>query len=163
MKNVVIILAIVLSYVKLYSQEQHRQKIHCKHLFYGYSYGTPETNDLIIRDIYSLSNNDDTKFADWVCYHLDTVIISGATKSRYWRADPWLEEDETLKPKPDDYKSANAQLKTERGHQAPLASFDGSPYWYETNYLSNITPQMADLNGESWALLEKKLGEWLKS
>jgi endonuclease G len=41
-------------------------EIHCKHFFYGYPTGTPPTNDLIIRDDYALSSNDETKFADWV-------------------------------------------------------------------------------------------------
>jgi endonuclease G len=45
-------------------------EIHCKHFFYGYPTGTPATNDLIIRDDYALSSNDETKFADWVAYGL---------------------------------------------------------------------------------------------
>ncbi len=43
--------------------------IFCKHLIYGYPLGTPSSND-IIRDLYALSSNDTTKFADWVCCHL---------------------------------------------------------------------------------------------
>jgi endonuclease G, mitochondrial len=134
------------------SQAQHRPEIHCKHFIFGYPYGTPITNDLIIRDIYALSNNDETKFADWVAYRLDTATMKGPTRSRNWKADPWLEDHETLKPA--HYKDAPELLKIDRGHQAPLANFSGSRDWAETNYLSNITPQRADLNQGAWVKLE---------
>ena len=35
-------------------------------LKYGVPKGTYSSNDLIIRDCYCLSSNDETKFADWV-------------------------------------------------------------------------------------------------
>ena len=41
-------------------------EIHCKHFIYGYPTGAPCSNDLIVRNIYALSSNDETKFADWV-------------------------------------------------------------------------------------------------
>lgn len=142
---------------------QDRPEIHCKHFYGGYPYGTPETNDLIIRDIYALSNNDETKFADWVCYRLDNDIISGSKKTRNWAPDPWLADNETLEPYPDhgDYKDAYDVLHTDRGHQAPLASFDGSEFWYETNYFSNITPQKSNLNQVLGRGLKEKSGIWL--
>jgi endonuclease G len=132
------------------------QEIHCKHFFYGYPAGTPRTNDLIIRDIYALSNNDQTKFADWVAYRLDKKTVNGKRKtSRRWKPDPWLSPSETLEP--EDYKGAYRALHTDRGHQAPLASFDGTPDWPQTNYLSNITPQKSALNRGLWVLLEKRV------
>jgi len=128
-------------------------EIHCKHFIYGYPKGSPITNDLIIRDSYALSSNDSTKFADWVCYYLDSATISGnVSTSRVWKADPWLEENETLEP--DDYDGANSALKTDRGHQAPLANFKGNRDWHTTNYLSNITPQNSKLNQGLWKNLE---------
>ena len=44
----------------------HPFEIHSKHWLFGLPEGTPDSNDLIIRDAYALSSNDDTKFADWV-------------------------------------------------------------------------------------------------
>ena len=58
---------------------------------------------------------------------------------------------------PSDYTDTNAELGTERGHQAPLASFTGTAHWKDTNYLSNITPQKAALNGGAWGLLEQRV------
>ena len=134
----------------------HDSDLHCKHFFYGNPTGTPVTNDLIIRDIYALSSNDTTKFADWVAYRLDAATVTGdISTSRNWKADPWLDEEETLEP--DDYTNAYATLHTDRGHQAPLGSFKGTDNWRDTNYLSNITPQASDLNQGLWVDLENSV------
>ena len=131
-------------------------EIHCKHFFYGYPAGTSATNDLIIRNIYALSSNDETKLADWVAYRLDKETVTGDVETkRKWKADPWLAGEETLEPS--DYKNAHSTLKTDRGHQAPLASFKGTQHWADTNYFSNITPQKSALNQGPWRILEDKV------
>lgn len=140
--------------------ENHRLEIHCKHFLLGYPYGAPLTNDLIIRDIYAMSSNDSTKLADWVVWQLTKNNLGDAKTDRSWEADPWLAEDETLEP--NDYRGAHGELHTDRGHQAPLASFDGTPYWEQTNYLSNITPQKSALNQGPWRLLEEAERDLLK-
>jgi len=140
---------------------QDLQEIHCKHFIYGIPLGTSASNDLIIRDIYAMSTNDSTKFADWVAYRLDPETVVGDVETkRVWKADPWLAEEETLEP--DDYKGAHKALKTDRGHQAPLASFKGTKCWHETNYLSNITPQRSDLNQGPWRILEERVRSFVK-
>ena len=53
-----------------------------------------------------------------------------------------------------DYAGGFAQININKGHQAPLASFSGSPYWFKTNYMTNITPQQNDLNKGAWKRLE---------
>lgn len=140
---------------------QSRPEIHCKHFFMGYPFGTPASNDLIIRDIYAMSNNDATKFADWVAYRLTMHEVEGELEvERNWRADPWLADEETLEPSPaskDDYKNASSKLDVDRGHQAPLASFKGSRYASQSNLLSNITPQKKDLNQGPWKNLEEDI------
>lgn len=127
------------------------QEIHADLCMYGCPSGSPLTNDIIIRDIYILSSNDSTKFADWVAYCVTKDTI-GQTQKRTWKPDPWLADDETLEP--EDYDGAFAALKTDRGHQAPLASFTATPNWKATNYLSNITPQKSELNQGPWKKLE---------
>ncbi|MCY4379879.1 MAG: DNA/RNA non-specific endonuclease [Candidatus Dadabacteria bacterium] len=131
------------------AQENHSDL--CMH---GCPSGSPATNDIIIRDIYILSSNDSTKFADWVAYRVTKDTI-GQTQKRTWRADSRLADDETLEPK--DYDGAFAALKTDRGHQAPLASFTATPSWKATNYLSNITPQKSELNQGPWKRLEDEV------
>ncbi|MEW6533997.1 MAG: DNA/RNA non-specific endonuclease [Candidatus Auribacterota bacterium] len=148
------LLFIILLFTVSSSAQEYRE-IHCKHFFYGIPKGTPITNDLIIRDNYALSSNDQTKFADWVCYVLDNDTVSGDVQTeRKWKADPWLFDNETLEPP--DYKGIGELLKSDRGHQAPLASFKGTKSWADTNYLSNITPQKSELNQGAW----KRLEDW---
>lgn len=112
----------------------------------------PEGNDLVFNHLYALSNNNQTKFADWVAYEVD-ITNFGVSPGRDWSTDPLIHPDKILEE--DDYKGASSSvLQADRGHQAPLATFAGSKYWYELNYLSNITPQDKDLNQGPWKSLE---------
>ena len=130
------------------------QEIHIVHCLAGCPTGTPETNDLVVREIYALSNNEVTKFADWVAYRVTSETI-GTSDSllRNWQNDELLDEDDTLED--DDYNGASRALGTDRGHQAPQASFAGTHFWRVTNILSNITPQKAALNQGPWRRLEE--------
>jgi len=133
-------------------------EIHCKHFIGGYPLGAPASNDMIIRDLYALSSNDETKFADWVCYRLTPQETFGDLDlKRKWHNDPWLDDSETLEARPesaDDYDDAHSVEDYDRGHMAPLASFRGSRYASQVNFYSNITPQKADMNEGPWMRLE---------
>ena len=59
------------------SQFPNSPEIHSQYFLYGYPTEAPATNDLIVRDIYALSSNDDGKFSDWVAYRLDSVTVTG--------------------------------------------------------------------------------------
>ncbi len=112
----------------------------------------PTGNLLFFGHVYALSLNPQTKLADWVAYQVD-VLNFGESPGRNWKNNPSFSENTRLEEA--DYKGANSSvLQSDRGHQAPLASFAGNPYWYETNYLSNITPQDKDLNQGPWVDLE---------
>ena len=92
------------------------QELPSDHCLHGCPSGSPATNMVIIREIYILSNNGTTKFADWVAYKVTAETI-GPSQRRKWKADPLLAENETLEPA--DYKDAHKVLKTDRGHQVP--------------------------------------------
>lgn len=126
-------------------------EVHSFHCLHSCPAGAPASNDLIVREIYTLSSNDDTKFADWVAYRVTQETI-GPSGARAWAADPWLDPDETLEPA--DYRGAPAALSIDRGHQVPLASFSGTAHPEHTNFLSNITPQASALNQGPWVRLE---------
>jgi endonuclease G len=126
-------------------------ELHTFHCLYGCPLGAPATNDTVVREIYTLSSNDLTKLADWVAYRVTPSSI-GPSSDRDWRADPSLAADETLAPEA--YDGANQALRTDRGHQAPLAAFSGTPFAADTNILSNITPQASALNQGPWNALE---------
>jgi len=141
-----------------YAQDVHI--VHC--LNGGCPTGASATNDLVVREIYALSNNRSTKFADWVAYRVTRETIgTSASLTREWKNDDLLDQDHTLEGEKadkdkgeDDYEGANKQIKTDRGHQAPLAAFAGTHFWRVTNILSNITPQKSSLNRGSWQELE---------
>jgi endonuclease G len=127
--------------------------LHTFHCLYGCPVGAPGNDDVVVREIYTLSSNPLTKVADWVAYRVTPDTVA-ASQQRIWTADPWLAPDETLKP--EDYNGASASLHVDRGHQTPLAAFSGSPFWLETDILSNITPQASDLNEGAWQRLEAR-------
>jgi endonuclease G len=139
-------------------------EIHSRHIVGGIPKGTPASNDLIFRDIYVLSSNDETKFADWVAYQLTpTEVWSGPDLERKWRTDPVLDEDETLEAtsSKDPYKGLSDHYQ--RGHLAPLASFKGSRFASQANHFSNIVPQAPDLNQGPWVQLENHVRDIVRT
>ena len=134
-------------------------ELHTFHCLHGCPVGASGTNDVVVREIYTLSSNDLTKMADWVAYRITKESI-GQSGDRDWRADPWLDDDETLAPAA--YDMASGKLHIDRGHQAPLASFSGTPSAADTNILSNITPQSSALNQGPWVRLEDREREMAK-
>ena len=137
-------------------------EIHCKHFFYGYPTGTPASNDLIIRDLYALSSNDTTKFSDWLAYRLSPITVADRTDpTRTWRADPFLDEHETLEPP--DYTGANKALDTDRGHQGSPGLLQGLVDFRQTNYLSNITHSKHDLNNGLGGIWKRPCEIWSKT
>ncbi|MEQ9770902.1 DNA/RNA non-specific endonuclease [Pectobacterium jejuense] len=111
------------------------------------------SSQTLVRDAYTLNNNSATKFANWVAYKM-TSATQASGRSRTWRQDPDLPASDTLAPAA--YTGANAALAVDRGHQAPLAGLAAASDWQSLNYLSNITPQRADLNQGAWVRLEDK-------
>lgn len=132
---------------------QAQAELHTFHCLHGCPVGAPAIDDIVVREIYTLASNDLTKMADWVAYRVTPESI-GPSGERKWAADPWLDPRETLEP--DDYLGAPRALGIDRGHQAPLAAFSGTPFAHETNILSNITPQGAPLNQSPWQRLEAR-------
>ncbi len=128
-------------------------RLHTFHCLEACPLGAPENDDVVVREIYTLSADPFTKLAVWVAYRITPETI-GPSITRRWSADPWLGSEETLEP--DDYDGASTALGTDRGHQAPLASLSGTPYAADTNLLSNITPQSATLNQGPWQRLEAR-------
>jgi endonuclease G len=126
---------------------------------HGCPAGADSKENLVVRPIYLLKMNANTRFADWVAYRVSRFTI-GKSKKRTWRADPDLKPE--LRIKPSDYKGAFHTLQTDRGHQVPLASFSATEHWHTTNYLSNITPQKSRLNQGPWKRLESKVRKLAK-
>lgn len=123
-----------------------------QHCLFGCPLGASTGNTEINRSIYTLSNNPNTKFSDWVAYKVNQSNLTGPSRRRNWAKDPDLDAAETLTPP--EYNHSNVTLGVDRGHQAPLAAFKGHDDWAMTNILSNITPQSSKLNQGPWKNLE---------
>lgn len=120
-----------------------------------------ETNLLTIHHTHTLSLNPQTKFPDWIAYQVNpSNFAPGNSPGRNWHTDPLVPDDMELEP--EDYKGIG-QAHYDRGHGAPLAAFAGSPYYNEVNYLTNITPQAADLNQGAWKHLESAVRDGARS
>jgi endonuclease G len=135
--------------------------LHTFHCLHGCPVGAPASNDTIVREIYTLSANRLTKFADWVAYRITPETIAKSKAIRNWQTDPWLAPSETLTA--EDYAGASEALGIDRGHQAPLAAFSGTKTWSDTNILSNITPQASALNQGAWQRLEARENQLSKA
>lgn len=118
--------------------------------FKGCPAGAPPSNRVVKTPVYVLSNNGETKFADWVAYVVSPASL-GKTRPRVWHRDSDLPKNETLSPR--DYRDVD-KMGMARGHQAPVSSLTGLRHWQEANDLSNITPQSKTLNNGAWKSLE---------
>ncbi|MEE9452493.1 MAG: DNA/RNA non-specific endonuclease [Gammaproteobacteria bacterium] len=121
---------------------------------YGCPLGADPDNFLVDHEIFLLSSNRETKFADWAAYLVKAENLSGDPRPRNWASDPLIPDKYTLKPS--DYQGAYAAFQYDRGYQVPLANFRNHPDWSRINYISNITPQRASLNRGAFAALSKK-------
>ena len=125
-----------------------------RHCLGGCPSNYPISSDLIIRNIYIMSTNDVTKFADWVAYKVTRETIGKPQKFEL-ASDPLLNKSETLEL--EDFKDIGPSQHKIMGFQVPLTSFAGSPYWKDTYLLSNVTPQNIDLNNGVWYALEQRV------
>jgi len=136
------------------------QDIRVTHCLHGVCpFGAGESNTLAVHELYALSNNPQTKLADWVAYRpTRETAATTVDLNRGWKADPLLAPDTTFEPRGvnggDDYKGAYQLHGYERGHLAPLTLFADVEYWRTTNYYSNIAPMRSALNRGPWAELE---------
>jgi len=121
----------------------------------------PATNKLIVREIYELSNNGETKFADWVAYYLDGSSFGNELEAAF-ATDGCLSEDHTLEATPED--EDDFMLSTSAGYiptpLAPNTTFAMSEHWQDTQLYSNIVPMHRDLT-EAWHELEADIRDYV--
>ncbi|MFV2058960.1 MAG: DNA/RNA non-specific endonuclease [Thiohalomonadales bacterium] len=123
------------------------------HCLAGCPSGAPATNDVIFRRAYIVSTNDLTKMPEWVAYKFSKQSIGKASKP-VLRSDPLLSDNETLEPS--DYKASKKVIGYRPMSLVPFASFAGTPYWKDIEYLSNIVPVVSEIASGAWSDIEKK-------
>ena len=127
------------------------QTLRVAHCLAGCPRGAAPDNDLIIRSLYTLSFNHQTRVADWVAYSVSQGSIGVASNlSREPLPDPYVADVLTV----EDYEGSVSGAQVERALFVPLVSFAGTPYWQEVNYLTNMVPRNPELSRGSWYGLE---------
>lgn len=121
---------------------------------------TPATaanpNDfLIVRPQYTISYNESRGTPNWVSYELDSrQIVAGQDRCNCFSADQLLPVSKQILTS--DYTSGGF----DRGHMARSADRTAANVDNATTFfLTNIVPQMADLNQGVWAQFENALGD----
>lgn len=95
----------------------------------GCPIGADQANRLVDHTILRLSQNPSTKFADWVAYRITIPTKTGPSRSRNFKGDPLVPNDEELETS--DYTRGFAEININKGHQAPLASLRAVPIGLE--------------------------------
>lgn len=117
-------------------------------------------NDLLIsRTQYTLSYNESRGTPNWVSYELDSrQMATGQDRCNCFTADPNLPADKQIFTS--DYTSGGF----DRGHMARSADRTAANVDNATTYyLTNVVPQMADLNQGVWAAFENFLADSAKA
>lgn len=117
--------------------------------------GSNPNDQLIRRAQYVLSYNQSRGTPNWVSYELDSrQMVTGQDRCNCFTADPRVPTDKQI------FTSDYTNGGYDRGHMTrsadrTLANVDNAI----TFYLTNVVPQMADLNQGVWAQFENALAD----
>lgn len=108
--------------------------------------GTKDNNNfLVTHNTFTLSYNKERGAANWVMWHLSKSDFPGKDRSDSFAPDTLLPADWRIKP--GDYLRSGY----DRGHMCPSADrTDSDANNVETFLMSNIQPQTAKLNRQTW-------------
>lgn len=116
---------------------------------------SPLDEQIIDRDNYSLSYNEEHEVANWVAYPLGHAQIRNCVeRTNAFRIDPLVNNGSATL---EDYKNSNF----DRGHLLPAGDmkFDKQAM-KDTFFMSNMTPQPAKFNRGRWSMLETLMRSW---
>lgn len=139
----------------------YRSYADCNHLNYGIHHYDPWHRDRILNHKYFVIDYNDTlKIPNWVAYYITAgdLMNNVALRSEDFRAD--VELPCNLRAEPGDYERSGY----DRGHNAPAGDFARCQDAMSTTFLlSNMSPQVPELNRESWMRLEKNIRTRIRS
>jgi len=127
------------------------EDLHVGHCLAGCPLGASSENTLILRSIYALSFNHENLAPDWAAYGLKAESVGIASSlSRAVLADPFPVQTmvET------EFAAIGENSDFVRSYLVPLVNFSATPFWQETNYLTNMVLRNQNLNRGAWYGLE---------
>ncbi len=106
---------------------------------------------------YTVSYNEQWRLPNWVGYELTREETKGTVaRAKHFVPDPLVHG---ISATTGDYANSGY----DRGHMAPAADMKWSTQaMKESFYLSNICPQLHNLNAGDWKELEEKVREWAR-
>lgn len=116
---------------------------------------SPLDEQVINRDNYSLSYNEQHEVANWVAYPLGLAQIHGCVKrTDAFRIDPMITTGSATL---NDYANSGY----DRGHLLPAGDMKFEiQAMKDTFFMSNMTPQPAKFNRGRWSMLEGLMRSW---
>ncbi len=116
-----------------------------------------DVNEVVIDHYgYTVSHNPDMNIPHWVGWMVNADrLIERESRSDKFLPDPKLPEDKAVTT--NDYKGSGY----DRGHMCPAA--DNKYHWRamdESFYMTNMAPQLHNLNAGDWKELEDKCRDW---
>ena len=131
--------------------------------------GWPGTEgELVQHSAMALSYDEEYEQARWVAHVISKEVAFGNTeRTNDFRIDPLVstgtavEGDYFVKWENDDNETQYKGFGYDRGHLAPSADFRwNQKALSESFFYSNMSPQVADFNRESWASLEAQIRQY---
>lgn len=114
------------------------------------------TGEIVHHKYYSISYKESAEQAEWVAYHMDRTMLNAENvqRQRDFMEDPLVQSQSAHHR---DYSNSGYT----RGHMAPAGdmAFD-SVAMYESFYMSNMSPQLRQVNNGIWKELEENIRDW---
>lgn len=137
------------------------QTVHISHCLMGCPLGTSATNELIVRHLYAVSINTQTRVADWISYRvLNGSIGVASLLPREWHDDELTQSGFTS----DDF--SEEQVGTidpdDRGRLVPMTGFANTSYWSDLNLYSVMSPIKPDLRLGALARFDQAVNRYAR-
>ena len=157
------------------------QNVHIVHCLGGCPTGTADSNELLVRHLFAVSVNRQTRIADWVAYRVfrDTVGVASLLP-REWHEDelsrfgltadavgksPQAISQPSLDNQQDQaYRLTEIQVNpADQGRLVPMSSFAATDYWADLNRLTVLSPLRSDMRLGPLARLDQAINALARS
>jgi endonuclease G, mitochondrial len=151
------------------------QTVHIGHCLQGCPTGSAVSNELIVRNLYTVSINQQTRLADWVVYRVlkdtvgvasllprewnkDTLLFNGLTVNALDGQDSSIRQPNLDNQQDRDYRIMEVIISAgDWGRLLPMSSFAGTPYWSDLNFLSVMSYMKPAMRSGPWSRLDQAI------
>jgi len=152
-----------------------RETLLIAHCLAGCPAGAGQQNEIVVRHLYAVSVNPQTRLADWVSYRILPASIGVASLlPREWENDeltrfsvrveeldggePTLIQPNLQNQQDSAYRITEFAVNaSDRGRLVPMTGFAGTSYWPDLNLLSIMSLMKSDLRLGAWARLDQAI------